>query len=65
MDKYFLRDYQLEIIFYKDTVTLYLIDPKLIREFYEKLNDGYYIKSPKDILVNTFKFISGNGLGFS
>jgi len=50
---------------YQGAVHLTLMDPELVRQYYEKVTEGYYIKSTNSMFINSFRYIIGTGLFFS
>lgn len=57
--------YQISLASFKGCTYIDLLDPPLIKEFYEKQMDGYYIKSMNSPFVLSLKYLIGNGLVFS
>ena len=56
---------QVAIEMYQGGIHLTLIDPELVKQFYEKVTEGYYIKSRDSMIISSFRYIIGNGLFFS
>ena len=53
-----LRDCQLALSMIGTNLLIILYDPELIREFYQKSNEGtYYIKSTKSPVMSAIKYI--------
>ena len=63
--KYIYRDYQLVMSINKGTVFLSVIDPQLIREFYERTMEGCYVKYVKSFIISPIRYVIGKGLIFS
>lgn len=50
---------------YQGGIHLTLMDPELVRQYYEKVTEGYYIKSTDSLFISSFRYVIGNGLFFS
>jgi cytochrome P450 len=63
--KFVVRDYQLCMNVLNGQVVIDLIDPQLIREFYERTLEGCYVKAGGISFLTGLKAILGTGLLFS
>jgi hypothetical protein len=59
------RDYQVVLCNFKQTLFISLIDPQLLKEFFQKNIEGFYVKSFAFPFVSSFLPLLGNGLVFS
>jgi hypothetical protein len=57
--------YQISLTNFSGMTYIDLIDPELIKEFYEKQMEGYYIASLSSPTVSSLKSLLGKGLLFS
>lgn len=57
--------YQVSISNFNGRTYIDLIDPQLVRHFYEKQMEGYYVKSLNFSYNSALKYLMGNGLIFS
>ena len=57
--------YQIALASFKGTTFIDLIDPELIKKFYERQMEGYYVKSVRFPFISALKNMIGNGLVFS
>ena len=57
--------YQISLANFKGSIYVDLIDPHLIKEFYEKQMEGCYVKYLTSPFLSTLKHILGEGLLFS
>jgi hypothetical protein len=50
---------------YQGGVHLTLMDNELVRQFYEKVTEGYYLKSSGSMIISSFRYVIGTGLFFN